>query len=129
MGDVERTLAQTENLSVDVEHLENIGAYLDIVVRAIRDDVRPAVYEAHRLARTGGDGSRSALGGPGFVEAEDLAVRVQNTYTAVDSSLKSIADDLEKVAKAVRDMAERYSTVEERNALTAAEFSRILTGS
>lgn len=128
MGGVDATLAGTERVEVSVENLEGIGTYLDLVVQAIRNNLRPMVYEAHRLARTGGDGSQSALGGPTFPEAQDLAMRAMGTYNAVDGSLKNVAADLERVAKGIRQMAENYRTTEERNALTAADFARALSG-
>jgi hypothetical protein len=126
---VDNTLAGAQNLEVSVAHLENIGAYLDVVVSAISDSLRPMVFEAHRLARTGGDTmGGSALGSAAFPEATDLALRAQQTFDAVDSSLKGMATNLQKVADGIRDMAENYRTTEERNGLTAADFARVLSG-
>jgi uncharacterized protein YukE len=125
---VDAALAGTDNVEVSVENLEGIGAYLDVVVSAIRDNLRPMTYEAHRLARTGGDGSQSALGGPTFSEAQDLAMRAAGTFQAVDTSLRAVADELERVARGIRQMAENYRTTEERNALTMADFTRAVSG-
>jgi hypothetical protein len=87
-------LAGLSRLQVDVEHLGNIKAYLDQVANAIKQDLRPYVFEVNRLATTGGDESRSALGGTEIREVGDLAKRIEGTFQAVDNTLKSMAEAL-----------------------------------
>lgn len=133
------SLVSASELEVDVEHLGNISTYLTNVAEAVQSIRDNALRQAHRLARVGGEPSeeemaavgaagRSALGSPEIQEVQDLATREQGTFTAVDESLKSIRDTLERTAEGITEIAEQYRTVEERNALTAADWSRVLTG-
>lgn len=130
------TLASTESLEVDVVHLNNIGTYLTTVADAITAIRDGALHQAHRSAMVGGEPEggaatggtgRSALGSPAILEVADLAGRENGTFTAVDNSLKTIAEDLRNVADGVADIAENYRTVEERNAVTAAEWTQAIS--
>ncbi|GIE78133.1 hypothetical protein Aph02nite_40830 [Actinoplanes philippinensis] len=115
-------------LKVDVAHLANITSYLNALSAAITDDLRPGVYDANRLASTGGDESRSALGDQ-IPVADELKTRIAATFQAVDSSLKSLATQLEVDGAAITTLAEKYKTAEERNALTASEFMSAVNAS
>jgi len=128
MGDFTADTQGLTELNVDVAHLANITSYLNTLSTAITDDLRPAVYEANRLASTGNDDSRSALGEVG-APAEDLQARIRATFQAVDTTLKSMAAQLEADGNAISTMAEKYRTVEERNAITASEFMAAVTDS
>jgi hypothetical protein len=121
-------LAGLGQLQVDVEHLDQIKEYLDRVANAIQQDLRPYVYQVNRLATTGGDDSRSALGGQEIREVEDLSKRIESTFQAVDTSLKSMAEQLQKDGEAVRKIAEKYRSVDQRNAATAMDFMTALGG-
>ena len=128
MGDFTADIQGLTELNVDVVHLANITSYLNTLSSGITDDLRPAVYQANRLASTGGDDSRSALGQP-IPPAEDLQTRIRATFQAVDSTLKSLAAQLEADGSAIAAAAEKYRTVEERNAITATEFMAVVTDS
>jgi t-SNARE complex subunit (syntaxin) len=121
-------LAGLSRLQVDVEHLGNIKAYLDQVADAIKQDLRPYVFEVNRLATTGGDESRSALGGTEIREVGDLAKRIEGTFQAVDNTLKSMAEALQRDGEAVQKIAEKYRAADERNAATAMDFTTALNG-
>lgn len=125
-------LASTEALEVDVSHLENISRYLTIVADAMTTVRDGTLHQAHRLARVGGEstdgGAPSALGSQAIQEVMDLATRENGTFTALDTSLKSMADNLRKAAEGVTEIAENYATVDERNALTADQWTRAISG-
>jgi hypothetical protein len=126
-------LASTEALEVDVAHLDNISQYLTTVADAITSIRDSTLHQAHRLATVGGEstesaGGPSALGSQSITEVRDLATRENGTFMALDTSLKSMADNLRRTAEGISEMAEQYQTVEERNAITAAEWTRAISG-
>jgi hypothetical protein len=132
--EVANELASAQELEVDVAHLENISTYLTNVADAIAAIRDTTLRQAHQAATMGGESqsgtpSASALGSTEIrPQVEDLARREQGTYTAVDGSLKSIAEDLRKTAEGVTAIAEQYQTVEDRNAATAADWTRAISG-
>jgi hypothetical protein len=130
--DVDGTLASTETLEVDVSHLDNISTYLTRVAEAVAAIRDGSLHQAHSLARVGGEshevgGGPSALGSRVINEVDDLARREDGTFTAVDTSLKSVHDNLGKVAEGISEIAEKYRGVEERNAVTAAEWNQAIS--
>jgi hypothetical protein len=133
-GDVSSKLASTEKLEVDVTHLDNISTYLTSVAEAVRAIRDTTLHQAHSLARVGGEsndaggGGPSALGSRAIQEVEDLAKREDGTFSAIDGSLKALAQNLEQTAEGVAEIAEKYRTVEERNAVTAAEWTQAISG-
>jgi len=136
MGAFGSDVGKADALQVDVEHLDNISAYLSILVDAVYNDLVPQLDEAHRLASVGGDvdaatigaGGRSALGA-GYTEVQELAKREASTYQALHDGLRGAADDLHKAAQAITRIAEKYRTSEERNGLNATAFMQALGGS
>lgn len=132
-NDVDSALAAAKALEVDVAHLERMGEYLTTVADAISSIRDITLHEAHRLATVGGEslesaGAPSALGSATINEVRDLATRENTTFTAVDGNLKATADALRKAAEGIAEIAEQYDTVEERNAITAAEWTRAMSG-
>lgn len=120
----EWTAADTQSLTelnVDVAHLANITSYLNTLAAAITDDLRPAVQQANRAATTGGDDSKSALGQE-IPVAGELQERMNATFEAVDQSLRGLATQLELDGAAITTIAEKYTSAEQRNAITASEF-------
>jgi hypothetical protein len=132
--EVARELASAEQLEVDVEHLGNIATYLNSVAEAVSAIRDSTLRQAHQLATMGGENqqgtpSASSLGSLEIrPQVEDLARREQSTFTAVDNSLKTVAQNLRKTAEGITGIAEQYRTVEERNAATAADWSRAISG-
>jgi methyl-accepting chemotaxis protein len=133
--DVTKALAGARQLEVDVAHLGNIATYLTTVADAISTIRDSTLRLAHRAATMGGEAeggrpSSSALGSTEIrPHVEDLSRREQQTFTAVDGSLKSIADNLRKTAEGVTEIAEQYQTVEDRNAASAQDWARAISGS
>jgi hypothetical protein len=131
--DVTNDLASLQALEVDVAHLDNISTYLDTVADAISTIRDTTLREAHQLATLGGEAeggtpSASALGSTEIrPQVEDLARREGNTYTAVDGSLKTIAENLRQTAEGITEIAEQYQTVEDRNAATATDWTRAIS--
>jgi len=134
MGSFGGDVGAADALQVDVEHLDNISAYLSILVDAVYNDLVPQLDEAHRLASIGGDvdaamgaAGRSALGA-GYTEVQELARREASTYQALHDGLRAIADDLHKSSRAISTIAEKYRSSEERNGMNAMAFTQALSG-
>ena len=121
MGDFAADTQGLTKLAVDVEHLGNIATYLGTVSGAIKDDLLPAVYQANRLASTGGDDSRTALG-EGIPVVSDLTTRIAGTYNAINTTLKALAEQLQKESDAITTIAGKYTAAEDRNHATATDF-------
>jgi hypothetical protein len=127
-------LAAAQELEVDVAHLENISTYLSNVadaITAIRDSTLRMAHQAATMGgeTEGGTPNASALGSMEIrPQVEDLARRENGTFTAVDGSLKTMAENLRKAAEGVTEIAEQYRTVEDRNAATAADWTRAISG-
>lgn len=129
MTDFDSSIARARNLEVDVEHLDSIGTYLTTIAEAMDTIRERSLLQAHLASRTGGDGSQSALGAEQIGEIlRELTTRETTTYEAIKGGLKAIADDLEKAAEGIAEMARTYDTVEERNALTAAQWTEAISG-
>lgn len=132
-NNVDSALASAKALEVDVGHLENISRYLTSVADAVKSIRDTTLHQAHRLAMVGGEsiesaGAPSALGSQTINEVRDLATRENGTFMAVDTALKSVTDNLRKTAEGIAEIAEKYDTVEERNAVTAAQWTRAISG-
>jgi hypothetical protein len=127
VSNFDTALAQAGELNVDVEHLDNIKEYLEVLARTVREDLKPALEMAHHRAKVGGEGSQSALGSTEINEVMDLSRREDSTYQAMSASLQAFADQLEQMAERMGVMSERYATVEQRNALNNEAFNQALS--
>lgn len=137
MGDFDSAIGRLKNLEVDVAHLDGIATYLTTLAGAIDTIRERTLYQAHRLAYVGGNppagggggGAESALGSPAMEDGvvTELSTREESTYRALNDGLKAIADDLEKAAEGITEIAEQYDTVEERNAMTAAQWTEAIS--
>jgi hypothetical protein len=111
-------------LEVDPEHLDNIKTYLGQLADEVNTNLRQYLFDVHRTLTLGGDGRKgSALGSTQIPEVSDINPRLESTFHALDTSLKGFADDFQKAGDAVGKIAEKYRTVEERNAASAADFT------
>lgn len=136
MGEFDSAMGRLKNLEVDVAHLEGIATYLTTLSKAIDTIRERTLLQAHRSIAVGGNvpegggGGESALGSDAIEDGVviELKTREQNTYQALNGGLRAIADDLEKAAEGITKIAERYDTVEERNALTAAQWTEAISG-
>lgn len=136
MGEFESAMGRLRNLEVDVAHLDGIASYLSTLARAIDTIRERTLFQAHRLAYVGGNapeggagGAESALGSPAMEDGvvTELSTREESTYRALNDGLRAIADDLEKASEGMAKIAEQYDTVEERNALTAAQWTEAIS--
>jgi len=136
MGEFDSAMGRLKNLEVDVAHLDGIATYLTTLSKAIDTIRERALLQAHRSIVVGGHvtenggGGESALGSSAIEDGvvTELSTREESTYRALNEGLRAIANDLEKAAEGITKIAERYDTVEERNALTAAQWTEAISG-
>jgi hypothetical protein len=127
----QRDVGGLSGLQVDTAHLDNIASYLNKLVTAIRNDLLPYVEDTNGLLAIDTEqGQASALGSqiPHVSDDDGVATRAKGTYTAVHETLKSMADQFDKSATAVQKIANKYSSTEDRNAATAADFQTSVAG-
>jgi hypothetical protein len=122
-------LGKSEQLDVSVEHLDNVQAWCKDISTAIQNEFLPNLDFVHRLVKMStGTGSRSSLGSSEIEGVQDLTTQLEQAYSAVQQSMKSIATNLDQTGTAIKNIADKYHSVEERNKANAADLGTASAG-
>jgi len=117
------------SLDAAVTWLTAHADYLDRMYRGM-DDIKTLMDgpDIDNTTRQDAGSSQSVgTGGPlgGFKGAGDLAATHKQLYQGVNTSLKTIVENLYDAADALKKIKEKYSTAENANAMSAADMEKI----
>jgi hypothetical protein len=123
---------RAHKLQVNPDDLEDMAQYLDILVQAVRNDLRPAVDQVQRLLTVGDNEGQSAFGSTDIPYVADAAktgesgrgldAKTRTAYQSVSTGLDQMCDELTKASGALHKIADKYKSADARNAATAADF-------
>jgi hypothetical protein len=117
---LENSSGKSDGVQVDLELLGHLQTSLQSLADDITSNLRPYVYDVNR--HLGSAGKNSAFGGSEIDEAQELAKRSLGTFNVIDTTLKTMADQLEKSGEGLRKIADNYRSTEESNSSAAANY-------
>jgi hypothetical protein len=121
-------LAGSEKLDVSVEHLDNVQKWCKDLAEAIKNDFLPNLDYVHSMLKlSSGSSPRSSLGSSDIDGVQDLVSQIEKAYGAVQQSMKAIGENLDQTGTAVKNIADKYTTVEERNQANAGDLGSAAT--
>ena len=122
-GPFDQSLTSAAQLAVDVAHLDQLVIALQNTAEAVEDFLLPKLDQVDQDFSYGRGEGGTALGSLQIDNVSTLKQRHDSSQQAIKASVQHISAALRDTARAVGEFANRYTTVEQRNAAGVAALN------